>query len=220
MADPTPTDPAPADPASATDPATAAPPSDPKPDQAAKQPPWGDPENFNAEKAWELIQNLRAEKGDPEKVTALETQVTEHQTAQQAQMDALAKALGLKPDDTPPDPAVLAEEITAEQGKTAEATTRAETAERKLAVFLAAGEHAANPLALIDSQSFMTSIKDVDLADAAKLGEAIKEAVEKNGHFKITPGTPPLNGGPRPPALTRAGSLEEAIAARFSSNTH
>lgn len=176
------------------------PPSDPPTDPPAdpgKQPPWGKPEDFNADKAWELIQNLRTEKGDPAKVAELEQTVSEMQTAQQKQMDSLAKALGLKPDDTPPDPAKLAEQITAEQGKTSEAETRAAAAERQLAVFLAAPDHDANAKALLDSTSFLDSIKGVDHNDPEKLGEAIKAAVEKDDRFKVTSPTPPFPGGPR-----------------------
>lgn len=219
MADPTrPADPAtpPADPAT---PPPAEPPADPKP--ADKQPPWGDPENFTAEKAWELIQNLRAEKGDPAKQTELEGKVAELETQRQAQMDAIAKALGLKPDDSPPDPAKLAEQVIAEQGKTTAAEARAAEAERRLAVFMAAPAAEGNALALLDSASFLRDIAEIDPTDEAKVTEAITAAVEKNPLFKAsnTPPMPPLNGGPRTPAPTRAGSLEEAIAARFSSTT-
>lgn len=219
MADPTP----PADPATppTTDPATppADPPADPAP--AAKQPPWGDPEKFNAEKAWELIQNLRNEKGDLAKQTELEGKVAELETQRQAQMDSIAKALGLKPDDTPPDPQKLAQQLTDEQAKVTAAETRAAEAERQLAVFKAAPGVEANALALLDSASFLRDIAEIDPADEAKVTEAIAAAVEKNPLFKAsnTPPMPPLNGGPRTPAPTRAGSLEEAIAARFSSNT-
>lgn len=212
MADPapTPTDPAapPADPA--------APPVVPT---NAKQPPWGDPENFDAAKAWELIQNLRTEKGDPAKQAELEQKVNDLTTAQQAQMDALAKALGLKPDDAPLDPAELAEQVTASQAETAVEKARADDAEKKMAVFLTAADHEANAVALLDSTSFLASIKDVDHTDAVKLGEAIKQAVEKDGRFKVTPGTPPFPGGPRSSAPSRAGSLGEAINNKLAS-TH
>lgn len=212
MADPTPTppsDPQPSDP----------PPPVPAPaDPAAKTPPWGDPANFDAEKAWELIQNLRTEKGDPTKVADLEQQIADLKDAQQGQLDGIAKALGLKPDDTPPDPAKLAAEIEAEQGKTAAAETRANAAERQLAVFKAAVDHGANPVALLDSTSFLESIKDIPPGDAEKVGEAIAAAVEKNPLFKAspTPNTPPFPGGPRPSAPARAGSLGEAIANKLA----
>lgn len=218
MADPAPTDPTPTDP-----PATPPPAGDPQPTDPPKAPPWGDDSNFNAEEAWKTIQNLRREKGDPEKVTALEKQIADLQTAQQAQLDGIAKSLGLKPDDTPPDPAKLAEEIAAEKAKTTEAESRAVSAERQLAVFRAAAdpEVAANPAALLDSTSFLESIKDIDPTDTAAVSEAIAAAIEKNPLFKAspTPSTPPFPGGPRPSATPRAGSLGEAIANKMSAPT-
>lgn len=65
--------------------------------EAGKQPPWGDkPENFNADQAWELIQKLRTEKTDPQ----LRSEFDALKQSQQAQRDALASALGLKPEET------------------------------------------------------------------------------------------------------------------------
>lgn len=185
------------DPPAADPPAN--PPSDPPADPPAdlgKQPPWGKPENFNADKAWELIENLRAEKGDPKKVAQLEKQLADAQAAQQAQLDGIAKALGLK-DDTPPDPAALAAKVTEAETRATDAEKRSSDAERKLAVFLAAGAHDANPAALVDSTSFMASVADLAPTDAEKLAEAIKAAVEKNPAFKATPPAPPFPGGPR-----------------------
>lgn len=76
--------------ASTTGPAAQA----PAPQQSAeKQPPWGKPENFDPDKAWELIQNLRTEKGGD--TEALRAQLAEIQSAQNAQKKALAEALGL-----------------------------------------------------------------------------------------------------------------------------
>ncbi len=81
-----------------TPPAT---PEAPKAPEAGKQPdktpPWGSAENFNPEKAWELIQNLRSEKGgaDP----SLKTELDQMRADQQKQRDALALALGVKPEE-------------------------------------------------------------------------------------------------------------------------
>jgi len=205
-----------------SDPAPTDPPPDPSPTDppASKTPPWGDPENFNAEKAWELIQNLRTEKGDPAKVTELEAKLAEVESTRQAQMDALAKALGVKDDDTPPDPAKLAEQITAEQSKTSAAETRAAAAERQLAVFKIAAdpEVAGNAAALLDSASFLDSLKDIDPADTEKVQAAIETAIEKNPLFRASqaPATPPFPGGPRSSAPARAGSLGEAIAQKMT----
>ena len=177
-----------------TDPPATDPPA-PPPAEPAKTPPWGDPENFNAEKAWELIQNLRNEKGDPAKVADLEQKIADLTSQQQAQLDAIAKAAGLKDDDTPPDPVKLAEQITAEQSKTTAAETRAVTAERQLAVFKVAAdpEVGGNALALLDSASFLDSLKDIDPTDAEKVKSVVEAAIEKNPLFKApqAPATPP-----------------------------
>lgn len=93
MTDPaTPTQPAAANPA-ASAPTPTPPPSAP---EAGKQPPWGKPENFDADKAWELIQNLRTEKPDP----AFRAEFETFRQSQTAQRDALAAALGVKPEET------------------------------------------------------------------------------------------------------------------------
>lgn len=187
-------DPAPAsDPAPAADPAPADPPAD-------KAPPWGDPENFNAEKAWELVQRLRSEKGDPALVSDLQKQVADLRAAQQAQVDAIAKAAGLKPDDAPADPAELAKQIADGDAKVTAAETRAANAERRLAVYIAAGTHDANPVTLLDSASFLASLETLDANDADAISEAIKSAVEKDERFKATPPAPSFFGGARKPS--------------------
>lgn len=201
-----PADPPPSDPPPPADP----PPSDPPPaDPAGKTPPWGKPEDFNPEKAWELIQSLRAS-DRPGKVTELQTKVAEMEAAQQAQMDALAKALGFKQDDAPPDPAALTAQIEAEKANAAEA-------QRQLAVFQNAGE--ADPKRLLDSASFLRSIKDIDPSDTAKIAAAVAAAVEADPLLKAVqpPTTPPFPGGPRTPAPSGAGSLGEAITNRLAS---
>lgn len=70
------------------------------PPSSEKQPPWGKPENFDADKAWELIQNLRTEKGGGGDTSALRSQLEQMQTTMQQQRDALAAALGVKPEET------------------------------------------------------------------------------------------------------------------------
>lgn len=198
-ADPAPSDPPPADP-----------PADPP---ASKQPPWGDPENFNAEKAWELIQNLRTKEG---RNTELEQRLAEMETAQQSQMDAIAKALGLKSDDTPPDPEALTAQVQAEQAKARESAVQ-------LAVYRNAAANEANPDLLLDSASFLRSVSEVDPTDGAAVSAAIKAAVEANPVFKAstTPPAPSFPGGPRTPAAPqRAGTLGEAISQKFAGNNH
>lgn len=68
----------------------------PPPPPPAVTPPWGSEENFNAEKAWELIQNLRKEKTPaPVDTSALQQQVAALQASTEASKRAVAEAFGL-----------------------------------------------------------------------------------------------------------------------------
>lgn len=112
----------------ASPPAPVAPPA-PTPPPAAgaeKQPPWGKPENFDADKAWELIQNLRAEKGGGD-TSALQGQVQQMQAAMEQQRNALATMLGVKPEETS-DAEKLAEQINGLQKAVLDAERRAVSA--------------------------------------------------------------------------------------------
>lgn len=143
----------------------------------------------------------------------LEMQLQTFQQTQQQQMDAIAKALGLKDDDTPPDPAALTAQVEAEQARAREAAVQ-------LAVYRNAAAAEANPDLLLDSASFLRSIKDVDPNDAAAVAQAITAAVESNPLFKVAPtppATPPFPGGPRTTPATQAASLGEAISKRIAS---
>jgi hypothetical protein len=199
------------DPPPADTPPADQPPSDPPADPAAN------PADDGKGGKDAILADLAKER---DKRQELEQKFADAETARTKQMEAFAVALGLKPEDTPPDPAKLVEQVTAEQTKTAAAETRATSAERQLAVFKAAlnPEVAGNPLALLDSTSFLASIAEIDPADETKLSEAITAAIEKNPLFKASPTsiTPPFPGGPRTPAPTCAGSLGEAIANKMA----
>lgn len=97
--------------------------------QPDKAPPWGDPQNFNAEKAWELIQNLRTEKGgaDP----SLKSELDALRADQQKQRDALATALGVKPEETS-DAEKLAQQIETLRGQIVSSERRALAVEFKV----------------------------------------------------------------------------------------
>lgn len=179
--DPAPADPAPSDPAPTPDPKPADPPKpadDPKPSDNPDEP-LGEP----GKKALQAERDARK---------ALEKQVSDMQAAQQTQMDALAKALGLKQDE-PPDPAKLAEQVSQEQARAREAQTQ-------LAVYRRAAAAEANPAALLDSASFLASVAKIDPTDEAAVDNAIKAAIEANPLLKAAPAVPPFPGGPRSPA--------------------
>jgi len=64
-----------------------APPEDPKP-----TPPWGTAEDFNPEKAWELITKLREQKNDPAVAKELETLRADKATREDAERSDAEKA--------------------------------------------------------------------------------------------------------------------------------
>lgn len=208
MPDPTPTpDPQPAPPA---DPAPA-PPAPPAPTPTSTPPADPNPADDGKGGKDAILADLAKERDARQ---ALQQQINDMQAAQQAQMDALATALGIKKDDAPPDPAVLTGQIETEKSSR-------QAAERQLAVYRVAADPAvaANASRLLDSSSFLASIKDIDPTDTAALTEKVKAAVEADAVFRAagaTPTTPPFPGGPRPPAPIRAGSLSEAIQNRIS----
>ena len=116
---------------------------------------------------------------------------------------ALAKALGLPDRRDPPDPAQLAEGSRRTRKPGQQLSTRAQARERELNVELQllrqAAKHGANPELLADSRSFMSAIAKLDPTSddfASELGEAIKNAVDKNPAFKLA--------GQAPAAATRA----------------
>ncbi|TDD90780.1 hypothetical protein [Actinomadura rubrisoli] len=139
--------------------------------------------------AWaqKLIRDTRGE------AAGHRTKAKDFETKHQGTLDAIAKALGLKTDDAPPNPAKLAEELTKERS-----STRAALVE--LAVYKNAGKHGADPGALGDSRSFLSAVDKLDPAAedfATKLAAEIKKAVEANPKLKASNGeqSPPSRSG-------------------------
>ncbi|MCW2904460.1 MAG: putative phage minor structural protein [Streptosporangiaceae bacterium] len=121
------------------------------------------------------------------------------------QTDALAKALGLKPDDEPVSPEKLAAQLQeaqrlaeAEKQRASDAETRAADLLRQQqverAVLQAAPGLDANGLALLDSRSFLAKVSGLDPAAgdfADKLTDAIKTTAESNPAYQVTKRQPP-----------------------------
>lgn len=100
----------------------------PAPAAGEKQPPWGDkPENFDADTAWRMIQNLRQERPDPE----FRTEFQRFQAEQQQQRDALAAAFGVKPSEVS-DTDKLAQQVSGLQSQILASERRALAAEHKV----------------------------------------------------------------------------------------
>lgn len=125
---------------------------------------WDDPAAARAE-----IEKLRKQNGD-ERINAKKT------AADEARQEILTK-LGLVKGDEKPDLDTITAQLTAAQQE------RADTA-RQLAIFKAAAVHGADPAKLLDSNSFMTSVKGLDPTDGDAVAEAIKAAVTANQSLK------------------------------------
>ena len=176
---------------------------------------WDDPEAAKAE-----ITKLRNENGAAR--TNAKAQAAEEARNEFAQ--TIGKALGLIKADETLDPAKLAEQLTASGAETRKAQVA-------LAVYKAAGT-IADPGALLDSTSFLASLKDIDPTDSAAITAAITAAVGVNPRLGTTTGSRlpapnPAQGssasGPTQPAqltqadvdrLSKAGKHAEIVKAQ------
>jgi hypothetical protein len=194
-----------------------APPTDPpKPTEPppAADPPKQDPKPTGQEVkdlpdwAQKIIADVRQEAGN------YRTQAkTAAEKAQSDLVEKLQVALGVKPDPAT-DPAELAKQL-------GDAQTTARDSAVQLAVYRAAAVPTlqADPDALLDSTSFMASLKDLDHKAAdfgTKVEGAIKAAIEKNSKLKATQAagrsSAQITGGPGE-GKQRPTSLGGAIAA-------
>lgn len=213
-------DQAPAAPAASPDPATppAATATDPAP-PSGQEPPAAPAEAVNIEQlpAWaqKLIRDTRTEaasgrakaKEHADALAALEAK-------SQQQLDGIAKALGLKPEQATP------EQIAAERdAATARAEANAAQARQsqvELAVFRAAAQSGANGTALLDSRMFVAGLDGLDPSApdfGQQVADKIAAAVEANPAWKaLAPAAavvpPPLAAppaAPAPPVPARSG---------------
>ncbi|MFE1203458.1 hypothetical protein ACFW5V_17375 [Streptomyces sp. NPDC058762] len=103
------------------------------------------------------------------------------------------------------------------QQQLASAQEQAKAAAVQAAVLRIAPTAGANSAALLDSQSAMTALAAVDLADSNAVTEAIKAAVQAQPHLAAPVG--PARGGAdfgsTAPPERKPGSLHDAIAARL-----
>jgi hypothetical protein len=210
----------PAAPATGTEPPAApAPPAEPEPaqpepatgDPAAPQPSAKDAGASDDAAKWKALarkhedQN-KATRGELDKLRA---DRESDQAAAAERNRKLAIALGVAPDDTPLDPAKLAEELerTKAANTAAADSLKAEIRQRdlRLAVLTQAPSLEANGLLLMDSLSFLRKLDGLDPAAddfTERVGEAIKAAAEGNAQYRLArPADPPKP----PPAIPRSG---------------
>ncbi|MGW5409019.1 hypothetical protein [Streptomyces spiralis] len=148
------------------------------------------------------------------------------QAAQEAKDNVLkeiGKLLGFVKDDGPPDPAKLAEQITAKDTTIAERDATIRTKEVELAVWARADKLAARAGALLDSRSFLRDIADLDPSAkgfTTALDDAIKAAVKDNPAFAAAQSAGKsggdLSGGTgEGKAKKRSSSLSGAVGAHY-----
>lgn len=179
MTDPAPSiDPTPADPAN-PDPA----PTDPTPDPAPADPSGADDKRVqraNAEAA-----RYRTERN------TLQDQITQ----QGATLDALRKALDPN-GDTSADPAAQLPELT---GRVETLTSENASLKAELLVHTLAGDGGGNPVALLDSRSFLKTLQGLDPEAEDyrdQVAAAIKAAVKDNASLAAVGQVPSRGGAP------------------------
>lgn len=199
-----PAEPTPAAPAA---PATPAPPT-------PEAPPVPEADPSTLESAHALIQKLRDEvksvkadrtpqdEKDAKVIASLKRQLEGMQSPEDVKKEmaqAIGLALGLVEDETI-DPAKLTESLTASQADTKQAKVA-------LAVYQNAGTAGGDPVALLDSTTFLKSVVGIEPTDSAAVAAAIKAAVEANPRLGAAPSTPPEPRTPAPnPAQGGSGS--------------
>ncbi|MFF6829636.1 hypothetical protein [Streptomyces longwoodensis] len=135
----------------------------------------------------------------------------------------LGKALGFVKDDTPPDPAKLAEAIAQKDTTISEKDSAIRAKDVELAVWARADKLGARAGALLDSRSFVAQLAGLDPSDkgfTTALDNAIKDAVKENRAFAAAPSAGKsggdLSGGTgEDAAKQRTGSLAGAIANHY-----
>lgn len=132
--------------------------------------------------------------------------------ARRAVLDEISKALGLTKSDEAPE--LTAEQLTA---KLTESKAAGHASALELAVYKAAGD-LADPARLLDSQSFHTALKDVDLADAEAVKNAITAFTKDHPHFAKTQAVSGASAIDKPAGsgAEKPKNLQDAIALRFS----
>lgn len=132
------------------------------------------------------------------------------QAADQARsqvVDQIAKALGLKDDDSK-DPAKLAADVAAER-------TGRIAAEREATVLRLAMAGGVRGDKLVDSRSFMTGLKDTEPSDTKAIKAAIDEAVKDDATLRAT-APPARSGGDSPPGPSSGLPSSDPRAADFA----
>lgn len=153
------------------------------------------------------------------RVNAKETAAAE---ARAALAQDIGKALGLVKDDTPPDPAKLAEQIGTQTSRIGQLESALRQREVELAVHTVAAKHQAKPSALLDSRAFVKTVRELDPTAkdfTTQLDAAVKAAVTENPSFRSVPPAgrsgADLTGGTGEATKPRTTSLGAAIRGHY-----
>lgn len=146
------------------------------------------------------MKSARAEAGKA-RVNAKQTAADEAR-AELAQQ--IGKALGLVTDETL-DPAALLD-------KANTSGVAARQAQTELAVFRAADAANGDPLALLDSRTFLAKVAEIEPTDTAALAAAITEAVAENPRLgKTAPAAPAVPGAGMKPNPAQGSSASPPL---------
>ena len=178
----------------------------PEPDTKAEDTTDGLPSD--PEQLRKMVKDLRKEAAK-DRVAGKEKAADE---ARRAVLDEISKALGLTKSDEAPE--LTVEQLTAEL---AESKAAGHASALELAVYKAAGD-LADPARLLDSQSFHAAVKDVDLADAEAVKNAITAFTKDHPHFAKTQAVSGASAIDKPAGsgAEKPKNLQDAIALRFS----
>lgn len=163
--------------------------------QQQNESPWTK-DNFDPDRAFRLVENLRKDLADTKAKTATEIAAAAAKAAEDAQKATLAQFAKLLTGEQEPetDPAKLNEALTRLQGTVTEKDTalteaqnKAKAADRALAVAIAAPALGADTTKLLANEDFKNSIASVEPTDQAAIQAAITKAVQDTPTLKATP---------------------------------
>jgi hypothetical protein len=207
----TPGAPEPAAPEQAPEPAASAEPAEPQDGQPEPKP---EPSDVTDLPPWaqKQLRDIRAEAARYRtSAKGMEEKLTKYEQTHKQQMDGIAKALGLAPDEATPEQ-IMAERD-AERANAEAERRRARQAAVELATYRAAATLGADGNALLDSRSFVRAIEGLDPSGddfAQRVKDAITEALEAHPEWKAAPSArpePPSTVPPQPkpePTIPRA----------------
>jgi hypothetical protein len=136
--------------------------------------------------AQKQIRDLRGESAERRtKARDADGRAKQAEEKHQGTLDAIAKALGLKEEEGPPDPAKLTEQLQAEAAEKQTAQVEATAARIELQVFRTAQRLGVDADRLLDSRQFCDAVDKLEAADEAVFTAKVESLIED--HLKKHP---------------------------------